>query len=55
MEFTKQSSSKKVDNNKDVKISVVKSRKITTTIVNIIFAGKKSLMLSTKRILLESG
>ena len=49
-----QSGNEKVDDNKDVKVSAVKGRKITTTIASAISAGGKLSMASTKVILLEN-
>lgn len=55
MEPIKQSSSDEVNENKDVKISIVKSKKITITIINTISAGIKLLTVSTNMTLPESG
>ena len=52
---TEQSGSKKVDDNKDVKVSAVKDRKITTITTNAIPAGGKLLMALIKETLLEVG
>ena len=54
-EPTKQSSSKNIDDKKDIRVSAVKGKKITTIIANIIPAGGKLLMASTKMTLLEAG
>lgn len=48
-----QNGSKKVNNNKDLRVSAIKSKKITITTASIIFAGKKLLMISIKVTLLE--
>ncbi len=41
VEPKKHSGSDKVDDDKDVRVSVVRSRKITTTTTSIILAGRK--------------
>ncbi len=50
-----QSDSEEVDDNKDVRVSAVKGRKITTTTTNAIPAGGKLLTVSSKMTLPESG
>ena len=50
-----QSSSEKVEDNKDVRASAVKSRKIITTTAYAILVGRKLLIALTKVILLEGG
>ena len=51
----KQNCSKKVDEDKDIRVLVVKSKKISTTIASAIFASGKLLTASTKVTLLEDG
>ncbi len=53
MEPTKQSGSEKVDDDKDIKVSAVRGRKITTTTASARPAGGKLLMASSKITLLE--
>ncbi len=50
---TEQSGDKKVDDNKDVRVSAVKGRKITTTTISAIFTGGKLLTASSKVTLSE--
>ena len=49
----KQNSSKKINNNKDVRVLAVRGRKITITTVNIIPASEKLLTALIKVTLLE--
>ena len=52
--LTKQNSSEKVNDNKDVKVLAVRSRKITTTtITNTILVGQKLSMVAIKMTLSE--
>ncbi len=48
MEPTEQNSSKEIDNDKDVKVSVVQGRIITITTINVILVDRKPLIGSTK-------
>ena len=50
-EPTKQSDSEEIDNNKDIRISIVRGRKIIITTASAIFVGGKLLMASTKKTL----
>ncbi len=52
-ESIKPSGSEEVDDDKDVRVSAVRGRKITTTIASAIPAGGKLLTVSTKVILPE--
>lgn len=54
-ELIEQSSSKRVNDNKDVRISVVKGKKITITTISVIFAGGKLLTILTKVTMLKGG
>lgn len=54
VEPIEQSGYKEVDDD-DVKVSVVMSKKIIITIANVVPAGRKLLITSTKMILLEDG
>lgn len=55
-ESTKQNSnSEEVNNGKDVRLWVIKNKKIITTITNTISMSKKLSTTSTKLILLEDG
>ncbi len=53
LEYTKQNGSEEVDDDKDVRVSVVRGRKITITTISVILVGGKLLMKSTKMTLLE--
>ncbi len=53
MKTIKQSGSEKVDNNEDIRVSVVRGRKSITTTASAIPTGRKLLMASTKEILSE--
>lgn len=50
----KQNNYKKVNDNKNIEILVVKSKKITITIISIILISRKLLIIWTKMILLEN-
>lgn len=45
--------SKEVDNNKDIRVSAIRGKKIITTTASTISVGGKLLMVSTKIILLK--
>ena len=51
-EIIKQNGSEEVNNNKNVRVSVVKGRKITTTTASAILVVRKLSMASTKVTLL---
>lgn len=51
IEYKEQSGSKQVNSNKEIRISVHKSRKITTTTESAKLMVKKQLMTSAKRVL----
>lgn len=53
--FTEYNGSKKVDNNKDVRVSVVRGRKIPITTTSVIFVGGKLSAALTKMTLQETG
>ncbi len=55
MELIEQSGSEEVIDNKDVRVSVIRGRKITTTIVSAIPIENKLLMISTKMTLPKGG
>lgn len=50
----KQNSSKKVNNNKDIRVLVIKSRKIPINTASAILISRKLSMISIKMILLEN-
>lgn len=52
-ELIKQSGNEEVDDDENVRVSTVKSKKITTTTGSAIPAGRKLLMTSRKVILLK--
>ena len=51
----KQSGSKEVNDNKNVRVLVVRGRKITTTTTSLISASRKLSMISTKVTLPKGG
>lgn len=53
VEPIKQSNSEEFNDKKDIKVSAIKNRKITITIISIIPAGRKLLMVSRKMTLPE--
>ena len=53
VKLIEQSNSEKVNDNKDIRISVVRGEKITTTTASALFASRKLLMVSIKVILPE--
>ncbi len=53
-ELIEQSGKEKVNDYKDVKVSVIRDKKITTTIASIILAGGKLSTTSTKVTLSKS-
>ena len=55
VEPTKQRSSKEVNDNKNVRMLAVRSRKITTTIISAILVSRKLSTISTKVTLPEVG
>ncbi len=54
-EPTKRGGSEEVDNDKDIRVSEVKDRKITTTTASAILAARKLSTTSSKVTLLEGG
>ena len=48
MKSIRQSDSEEIDDNKDIKVSAIKGKKITTTTASAIFAGGKLLTISIK-------
>ena len=54
IKLIKQSNSKKVDNNKDIRVLAVKNRKITITTISTIFVSGKLLIILIKVTLLKN-